>query len=272
MKKNNSGHYKNEEISNPFFFICFFILAFCPSCFLMKESEIEASVDAAFQEFCGPSYPEASCDELALAMNIGAILYLDPWAFTPSTTMIDDIDNPYLLASTSNLISAGSYHNTFAFSDQVNALKPATSFRDNIRLMGGLELVNKKSNDGDTKVNLIYLEIPLYAIYQKDLAEGQIFGGLGPYFAYGIGGNIKDGFTGNKYHSFDKDTGYRPFDFGIDLTAGYRLKNGFRFRLAYDRGIANLERANGGNKAKNRAYSVNLSYPLNKLTSVSLKK
>ncbi len=238
----------------------------------MKESEIEASVDAAFQEFCGPSYPDASCDELALAMNLGAILYLDPWAFTSSTTMTDKVDNPYLLASTSNLVSDGAGRNASAFSFQTNTLKPASSFRDNIRLMGGAEIVNKKSNDGGTKVNLIYLEIPLYAIYQKELAEGQIFGGLGPYFAYGLGGSTKESFSGTKFNSFDKEIGFKRFDFGIDLTVGYRLKNGFRFRLAYDRGIANLERDNGGNKTINRAYSVNVSYPLNKLTTVGQKK
>lgn len=269
MEKNNNGQHKNKENIIPFTLVYLFIMSVCSSCFLMKESEIEASVDAAFQEFCGPSYPDASCDDIALAMNMGVILYLDPWAFLPATSMDEEEKQPYQLASTSNVVSYVTNHNPSNFSYKTNTHRPPTSFRDNIRLMGGAEIVNKKSNDGGTKVNLIYLEIPLYAIYLKELTEGQIFGGLGPYFAYGIGGNTKESFSGTKFNSFDKDTGFKRFDFGINLTAGYRLKNGFRFRLAYDRGIANLQRDNGGNKTKNRAYSVNVSYPLNKLMPVS---
>jgi len=234
------------------------------SCGILSEADLEASVDAAFQEFCGPSYPQASCDEFALFMNVAVLYAYGPAAFGTSVSN-DKTGDQGLLADITYPASFKQNYSSPSYEGESYKITPSNTFMDNILFMGGVELINKKSKDGGSKVNLVYLEVPLYALYRKDLVTGQIFGGLGPFFAYGIGGKTKETFSGSKFNSFDKDFGYKPLDFGITLTAGYQLPNGFRFRLATDRGLANLQRGNSGNKAKNVSYSINVAYPLNKL-------
>ncbi len=98
-------------------------------------------------------------------------------------------------------------------------------------------------------------------------SAGDIFGGLGPYFAYGIGGKTKINFSGRttEMQSFDKTSGYKPFDAGLSLTAGYKIYNSFSFRFAYEFGFVNIERNAFGDKTKNSGFSLNVSYPLNKI-------
>lgn len=144
----------------------------------------------------------------------------------------------------------------------------STSWQQHIRFMGGAEFIQKGAKDGGTKTHLYYLEVPLYATYWANITtEGKIFGGFGPYLAYGIGGNIKSQTSSVK--AFDKDGDYKPFDAGITLTAGYKIPNSFSFRLAYDLGLANILRdAGNGGKVKTRTIGLNIGYPLNKLFKV----
>jgi len=257
-----SNHKSN--IRRPKYWLALLLPFFLQSCGILSDCEIEASIDAAFQEFCGPSYPQASCDEFALFMNV-AVLYAYGPAALGSSASSNETEDQGLLADVNYHVPFQQKYLTPSNAGESSKIKSSDTFMDNILFMGGLELINKKSKDGGSKVNLVYLEVPLYALYQKELGTGQIFGGLGPFFAYGIGGNTKETFSGTKFNSFDKDFGYKPLDFGISLTAGYQLPNGFRFRLATDRGLANLQRGNSGNKAKNVSYSLNVAYPLNKL-------
>ena len=114
--------------------------------------------------------------------------------------------------------------------------------------MPGLELVRKgsKTSDGFGKdvTHLLYLELPIYALYRHQLPDnkGELFGGLGPYFGYGLAGNFKFTFNGEttKVPAFDtKNGGFKRFDAGLALTAGYQFPGSFRVRLAYEIGLVN---------------------------------
>jgi hypothetical protein len=96
---------------------------------------------------------------------------------------------------------------------------------------------------------------------------GTVFGGLGPYFAYGIGGSTTSSFNNqsSSFKSFDSTTWLKRFDAGLGLTAGYEIPNSFSFRLAYDFGLANIDRNSFSDKAQNRGISLNIGYPLDKI-------
>lgn len=107
----------------------------------------------------------------------------------------------------------------------------------------------------------------MYALYQHELpGKGLVFGGLGPYVGYGLGGQFKYTFNGQTtFPAFDKTNGgFRRFDGGLAFTAGYRLPSTLQFRLAYELGLANIE-PRQGNKVTNRVLSINVGYSLNKL-------
>ncbi len=140
---------------------------------------------------------------------------------------------------------------------------PSANSEEHIRFMGGIEFIQKGAKDG-TKTHLYYLEVPLYVTYWTSISpKGKIFGGLGPYIAYGIAGNVKSQTSSVK--AFDKNGDYKPFDAGLNFTAGYKIPESFSFRLAYDFGFANILRNAGSDKAKSRTISLNIGYPLNKI-------
>ncbi len=115
---------------------------------------------------------------------------------------------------------------------------------------------------------MFYFEVPTYALYHKELNKGSIYGGLGPYFAYGLTGSIKS--PGDKFNAFDKAKGFKRFDAGLGFTTGYKFSNEIGLRLSYELGLANINHA-GTERAKNRTIGVHFLYPLDKMIS-SLKK
>lgn len=210
---------------------------FCQSCSTeeLLQTQIGASLDRNHQSFSGPSYPNASPDK--------------------------DLNSFNLRALTSGGVMETKSTNSINFNDE--------NFEDfensgHIHYMAGIEFVQKKSEDAGTTITLNYLEVPLYILYQTPVTStGNVFGGLGPYFAYGIGGNMKT--DSYKTKAFDKTTGYKPFDAGLGLMAGYTITNSFSFSLDYEIGLVNIDRNPAGDKAKNRSIGLNIDYPLNKL-------
>ncbi len=199
------------------------------------QNQIGGSIDRNRQQFSGPSYPNPSPDKSLNSFNIKALIsggVMQSKATNSSHFNDADIENFQNLS--------------------------------HLHYMAGIEFVQKKSKDGNTKITLNYLEVPLYLLYQSTSSSaGNIFGGIGPYFAYGIGGNMKTGSSSTK--AFDKTTGYKPFDAGLGVTAGYKITNSFSFSLVYEIGIVNIDRSPGGDKTKNRSLSLNVMYPLDKL-------
>src|SRR5262249_3096847 len=124
----------------------------------------------------------------------------------------------------------------------------------------GLEFVMKNSKDQGVKIHANYLEVPVYGVYVYPLSSGsKVFGGLGPYFAYGLGGKTKG--NGFSEKTFDKDFGFKRFDVGLAATAGYMLPSGIYARLGYDYGLADIDRIDVDH-TKNRSFSLNFGFPI----------
>lgn len=241
----------------PLYFLLLFIV-FLPAC-KMTEASLEASLDASKQRFSGPSYPNASTTKTSVDENIAFSIVI-PMSLGESKE--GSFYNYRLVADTNNSYAGLSKGPAFLKFSQ----KRDDDFASHVFFKGSLELIGKRSSDGGSTTTLNYLEVPLYAIYKHRLdgaGAGSIFGGLGPYLAYGIGGNLSDG--GTKISAFDGDNGLKRFDAGLGLTAGYQIPQSFSFRLAYELGLANIQKNSFGDKASNRSFSLNVGYPLNKL-------
>ena len=258
---------------NTFYLLLVLIALFFQSC--REFMELQVSGDYNHQSYKGPSYPRASTDEPALGGNIGFFTTgIDGWhnANLGLGTFNDaPLRSPQELYASDLHGPAASYYPGEADEKAMTTMqkgKTPSGFVSHLTGMGGIEFVGKRSKDGGTKITLNYLQVPAYLIYYYKLpSDGNIFGGVGPYFAYGIGGKMKSNFNGqtSETKSFDKTTGFKPFDVGLGVTAGYKITNSFSFSLAYDYGLANIDRNPAGDKARNRGISLNISYPLNKI-------
>jgi hypothetical protein len=258
---------------NSFYLLLLLIPLFFQSC--REFMELRVSGDYNHQSYTGPSYPHASTNEPDLGGNIGFF-----------TTGIEGWHNANLglgtfndapLRSSQELYASNlhgpsvSYYSSEDYEKEATTMqkdKTPIGFVSHLRGMAGIEFVQKNSKDGGTKITLNYLQVPAYLLYYYQLpSAGNIFGGLGPYFAYGIGGKMKSNFNGQitETKSFDKTTGFKPFDAGLSVTAGYKIANSFSFNLTYDYGLVNIDRNAFGDKTKNRGISLNICYPLNKI-------
>ncbi|HVW12870.1 MAG TPA: porin family protein [Mucilaginibacter sp.] len=263
-----------KAISNYKIGICslgILLVPFLQSC--NTELHLQASVEDGHQTYSGPSYFERSPNGNDLGFNVGCIMLGFPE--NPDDYRQHPGKNSYLghpgnfYASTIHGPAGFDYSNWK--DDTQNEPLPTTAASSDVLThlgyMTGLEFIQKNSSDGGSKITLNYLEIPLYAIYQTRLSTGNIFGGLGPYLAYGIGGKTTTSYNGrtDKMNSFDSAMGFKPFDAGLGLTAGYKLPNSFYFSLAYNLGLTNIARNSFGDKAVNSGFSLNVGYPIDRI-------
>jgi len=125
----------------------------------------------------------------------------------------------------------------------------------------GLEYIGKgaKFPGGNESINLNYLEIPIDLLYHYPLGPGSVRGGLGPYFAEGIGGGGANGVYG------ENAGGFKRFDAGLNFMVGYKFAMGVSLDIGYDLGLANIEYANQDVTGHNRCFSVNLGFQIGKL-------
>lgn len=131
---------------------------------------------------------------------------------------------------------------------------------------GELEFVGKGGKypeDGGT-VALNYLEVPIYGIGNYFLTDdSRVFVGLGPYFAYGIGGKVKSG--NFETSSFGENNGgYKRFDAGLTFLGGYQFQK-FSISLNYDLGLVNTAYASDDITSKGRSFGISLGYSLGTL-------
>jgi hypothetical protein len=234
------------------------VVSFCCSC--TTEKELRASIDGSRQVYKGGMYTEDSPTSEDVGWNIGLIILTSPGGTLPKKQSYRAPKGP----------DAGKLYASNSFVPTVPAESSGYSFMDHVRLEYGLELINKRSKDGGSKVNLIYLEVPIQALYAHDLGNGTILGGLGPYLAYGVAGKIK--FPGDKVKSFSKDDGFKRPDAGLMVSAGYKMRDSFSFRLAYEYGMVNIGRNLGDAKVQNRTFSLNVGYPIDKLLGKMTQK
>jgi len=116
----------------------------------------------------------------------------------------------------------------------------------------GILFSTKGAKDNSTSpantINLSYIEMPLNLVYKGLLGTGYIILGLGPYFGYGIMGNVKSDddtkdieFT-NTVEIADPLTVpyYKAFDAGGNLFFGYELANGISAQMNVQLGMVKI--------------------------------
>ncbi|ATL46724.1 hypothetical protein COR50_05750 [Chitinophaga caeni] len=109
----------------------------------------------------------------------------------------------------------------------------------------------------DVKTNLNYLELPLNFMYKPEVGNGNIYIGVGPYFAYALGGNT----DGNDIEFGNNLGEMKRFDAGGNLQFGYELFNGLNFGLYTDLGLVNLAgEGDSDNSFRNTSFGVNIGY------------
>jgi hypothetical protein len=124
--------------------------------------------------------------------------------------------------------------------------------------------------EGDSVVNLSYVEIPVNFLYKPMLGAGNMLLGFGPYVGFGIGGKIKpesgndiDIEFGNSIDPLDPPT-FRRMDAGANLMAGYEFSNKFSFQINAQLGLVNIAPEVNGSSSqasiKNTGFGLSLGY------------
>ncbi|MBV4359980.1 porin family protein [Pinibacter aurantiacus] len=136
----------------------------------------------------------------------------------------------------------------------------------------GILYTTKGAKSGDNKVNLGYIEVPVYALYKPDLGDGHLLLGVGPYIGFGVGGKV-----GNKAVTFTKSTSsleffanqgayFKRVDAGGNLLIGYEFASNLSFQLNAQLGLANIapELTSGDSKSsasvKNTGFGLSVGY------------
>jgi hypothetical protein len=124
--------------------------------------------------------------------------------------------------------------------------------------------------------NLHYLELPVNIIYHIQVPIGNIYLGVGPYFAKGVNGKLLNSGPDliiaaqqNSYIPPSENTNFGGTNFftkadaGFDGIVGFQFKNGLLINLNYDLGMANIINNNGprsGAVYKTRTLGLSLGY------------
>lgn len=124
----------------------------------------------------------------------------------------------------------------------------------NLIILSGLEYVQKGMNLETTDAILItkpyykaqYIQLPIHLGYKiKTEEKSNLIFHLGPYFAYGVGGEIKwrdkNFKMDSKMDFFDKDL-FNRFDYGLGIGVNIDTKN-FALNIGYDYGLSNIAKS-----------------------------
>jgi hypothetical protein len=204
-------------------------------------------------------YPTA--DELGLNISLNCILGMTgAYSKSEKNSPSGNKEVPY----------STQYSPYSSYQDYQDAIESKDTKVGGLAIWTGLEFVQKgfKStlgNNSISKSRLDYLEVPVYGMYRYRLSDGGVlYGGLGPYFAYGIAGNTKDGSYSSSSFG-ENNEGYKRFDAGLGIIGGYRFNFGLSVDLSYELGLVDIAYASEDITARNRAFSINVGYPLSKL-------
>ncbi len=118
-----------------------------------------------------------------------------------------------------------------------------------------------KAKEGDFKINLSYVEIPVNFIYKPELGTGRMVLGFGPYAAFAVGGKTKHPDTDIEFG--DQPDEWKRFDAGANLLAGYEFSNKLSFQLNAGLGLLKLNNRPDGDEnssVKNTGFGVSLGY------------
>jgi hypothetical protein len=144
------------------------------------------------------------------------------------------------------------------YSGNYSANYAAAMDNGGIAFRTALAFAQKGSQFQGTKVTLNYLELTEDIYFEHKFSNnGSLFGGIGPYMAYGIGGKASGG--GFSAKAFGGTDGYKRFDAGLNIMGGYRLASGLFFHAGYDFGLVNKSPAPDFT-SKNRSFMLGVGY------------
>jgi hypothetical protein len=141
----------------------------------------------------------------------------------------------------------------------------------------GILFSTKGAKDNSTSTtyttNLSYVEMPLNLVYKGLLGTGYIILGLGPYFGYGIMGNVKsdDGTNDIEFTNTVELTDpltvpyYKAFDAGGNLFFGYEMANGISAQMNVQLGMVKINPEykiipDDKSSIKNTGFGISLGY------------
>ncbi|HNL66316.1 MAG TPA: porin family protein [Ferruginibacter sp.] len=122
------------------------------------------------------------------------------------------------------------------------------------------------STKSQITVNLF--EVPINLLYNSRGKTVNVFAGLGPSIAFGVGGKAKSSDPGGTYSEKVKfgtsdDATMRRVDAGINILAGITLKGGFMFAVNYNGGVTNLfPHGEDDGTLRSRYFGIRLGYML----------
>ena len=146
------------------------------------------------------------------------------------------------------------------------------SLSNNLSFQPALNFVQKgfKMEQDDVKDNLSYnyLELPLNFVYSTQKSLG-FFIGAGPSIAYGLSGKEKYMDSQNsedtKVNFGSGENDIKPFDYGVNVLAGYKLATGMLFSVNYNLGLSNIQNgsSNETGTVKNKYFGFKIGYSFN---------
>jgi len=159
------------------------------------------------------------------------------------------------------------------FSESIG-FRPEINFIQKGHKISSKETIGSISYTDESEATLNYVEIPLNFVYNIPAGANHVFVGLGPSFGYGLSGKVKSKSTvtgqatvsdENKIE-FGNDKAkddLKPFDFGGNILAGFKMNNGLFFKAAYSMGLINID-LNTNSTYKNNGFSFTIGYMFKK--------
>ena len=202
--------------------------------------ELEASTDLSKEGETGPSGQKANYDP-------GVNLFLQ---------MLDGLSGGEITGTDA------AEHDEYPGPWSPEAVVPTTKKADGLGLVFTGGYVGKGSKGDGFTERLNYLEVSEAIAFVHKTPGGLLYGGLGPYVAYGIGGKAK--FNGGSESVFSSD-GYKRFDAGIHFLGEYRFTSGLSLGAGYDLGLFDKSRDPSDYTSRNRTIMVEVGYSLDKI-------
>ncbi len=134
----------------------------------------------------------------------------------------------------------------------------------------GFKWDNKEGDEeGEVKVNLYYLDIPITLKGSFEVGSGgvKIYGAAGPYIGMGLSGKFKSEYSyqGEKESEeedveWGDDGDFKRLDYGLTFGAGVEF-SAFQLGVSYDLGLANISAySDNGNTIKNNVLKFSVGY------------
>jgi hypothetical protein len=139
----------------------------------------------------------------------------------------------------------------------------------------GTKMSEKESFDGysyeyTSKINLLYLDIPLTAKATFDIGNSKAYGILGPYVGIGLSGKSKSEYTEDgetdteeedlSFGSDENEDDLKSLDYGLTAGIGIEL-NSIQIGVTYNLGLANISiDTEDSYKINNRVLGISVGY------------